>query len=153
MKNSFDTFAKSAENLSKNPLGIIGLFLVLVYGIAGLVVTTTQELGNARVYLIWFLILFPPMILLVFYNLVTKHYNKLYSPSDYKDEGNFMKAIDKLTNSIENDLHDEEVDNSEREATVNTLRLIEELQNQVKELVSEVNDIRHNGAEDIKESS
>lgn len=101
MQQSFNSFTKSSEKLSRTPLGIVGLFIVLVYGIAGLTLITTPDLGDEKIYLVWFLILFPILILGVFYRLVTKHYNKLYAPSDYKDEGNFMKSIDKDTNTKE----------------------------------------------------
>ena len=36
-------FAKAARRLAKNPLGIIALFIVLVYGIAGLVLGYSAE--------------------------------------------------------------------------------------------------------------
>lgn len=86
-------FASSAKELSRNPLGIIGLFLVLVYGFAGIVTASKVLEKDQRQILIYFLVLFPMVVLFVFYKLVTEHYNKLYSPSDYADEENFMKAI------------------------------------------------------------
>ncbi len=145
MNNALNTIAKSAENLSKNPLGIIGLFIVLVYGIAGLVLITTNELGNSKQYLVWFLILFPVLILWTFYNLVTKHYSKLYAPSDYQDESNFMKAIDMDTGSVEiNDTKTINKDFIEIQESLNTLNLIEEQQNRIEEITLELSKMRNN---------
>ena len=88
--NDIGKFAKSAKGLSKNPLGIIALFIVLVYGIALLVIavliTASNTLTNVeRLPLIWFIVGFPIIILIVFTLLVIYHHNKLYAPSDYKD--------------------------------------------------------------------
>ena len=92
MKN----FAESAKALAKNPLGIIALFLVLVYGIAALTFglsaasLSTQE----RWIILLFVVLFPCFVLFAFYRLVTKHHNKLYAPADWRDESHFLKAMD-----------------------------------------------------------
>jgi hypothetical protein len=85
---SISDFGKTAQALSKNPLGIIALFIVLLYGIAGLVLTTTTSSLNAgeRQPLIWFL-----AILLVFAWLVSQHHTKLYAPSDYKSDDTFIQ--------------------------------------------------------------
>lgn len=150
MNNALNTFAKSAENLSKNPLGIIGLFIVLVYGIAGMVLITSSELGDSKDYLVWFLIGFPILILWTFYNLVTKHYSKLYAPSDYQDESNFMKAIDIDTGSIEtNEPKIISKDVNEVQESLNTLNLIEELQNQMKELTIDLSVKRNNKSQNV----
>ena len=87
-------FGKISKNLARNPLGIISLFLVLVYGIAGLV-TTNSTLDSTQQYiLIIFLVVFPFAVLFVFYKLVTNHHNKLYAPNDFTNEENFMKALE-----------------------------------------------------------
>ncbi|OQA31214.1 MAG: hypothetical protein BWY57_02452 [Betaproteobacteria bacterium ADurb.Bin341] len=85
-------FTDSAKSLTKNPLGIIGLFIVLVYGFACLVLAKSGEYlnPNERQPLVWFLVLFPICILVAFYRLVTKHHKKLYAPSDYRDEKLFV---------------------------------------------------------------
>jgi len=88
-------FSDSAKDLSKNPLGIIALFIVLVYGFACLLFGfSAKELTpNERLPLIWFTSLFPVLVLGVFAWLVAKHYNKLYAPRDYRDDDSFLKAI------------------------------------------------------------
>jgi hypothetical protein len=88
-------FAESARTLTKNPLGIIGLFIVLVYGFACLALglSASQLDPSERSCLIWFIVLFPILILGVFYRLVTAHHKKLYAPSDYKDERLFLEPL------------------------------------------------------------
>jgi CheY-like chemotaxis protein len=85
-------FSDTAKSLARNPLGIIALFIVLVYGLAALVTafagtfTTTERLP-----LIYFLVSFPVLVLIVFSWLVSKHSGKLFAPSDFKDEDNYVK--------------------------------------------------------------
>lgn len=67
--------------------------------------------GEERLPLIWFIILFPILVLLVFSYLVIKHHSKLYGPGDYKDETNFVisyagtngvsRDLDRVYNTIE----------------------------------------------------
>jgi CheY-like chemotaxis protein len=86
------SFSESAKSLARNPLGIIALFLVLVYGFASLVTAFTGPFTSAeRLPLIYFLILFPVLVLVVFAWLVSKHSGQLYAPSDFKDEENYVK--------------------------------------------------------------
>jgi len=91
--SGFKEFFESSIRLAKNPLGIIALFQVLIYGIAGYV---TANIGSTYVDIlkpmIWFLVLFPIAVLIVFAYLVIFHHRKLYAPSDFTDEANFMKS-------------------------------------------------------------
>jgi CheY-like chemotaxis protein len=73
-------------------LGIIALFLVLVYGLASLVTMNAGAFTpTERCPLIWFLVIFPVIVLFVFAWLVSCHSGKLFSPSDFKDEENYVK--------------------------------------------------------------
>ncbi len=94
MSSDINSFGKVAHRLSRNPLGIIALFLVLVYSVAALVTTTSSLDHNSRTLFVYFLIIFPFLVLLTFYLLVTRHHDKLYSPSDFSNETNFMKALE-----------------------------------------------------------
>ncbi|TMU85859.1 hypothetical protein FGG79_11725 [Bacillus sp. BHET2] len=82
-----------------NPLGIIGLFLVLVDGIAAVVIIKSQLNYSLNLILVLFIVLFPIVVLAIFFRLVTNHHNKLYAPSDYKDENNFIRSFDNRTQS------------------------------------------------------
>lgn len=86
-------FSNSAAGFSRNPLGIIALFIVLVYGFASLTLTLGGNLTSyERVPIVYFLVIFPVLVLFVFTWLVSKHSGKLFAPADFKDEGNFLKA-------------------------------------------------------------
>lgn len=95
MASPLDEFGKTAQRLSRNPLGIISLFIVLVYGIAGLVLgISSQHLEpSERLPLIWFLVLFPVVVLGAFYLLVTRHHAKLYAPHDFPEAEGFFRAM------------------------------------------------------------
>lgn len=86
------SFGNTAKGLARNPLGIIALFIVLVYGVAALTAGFASSLTvNERLPLIWFLVIFPILVLIVFAWLVSQHYWKLIFPSDFKDEENFIR--------------------------------------------------------------
>ena len=83
--------------LTKNPLGIIALFVSLIYGFACLVLSTSisnLKGQEERLPLIWFIIFFPIIILIGFLFLVIKHHSKLYSPSDYGNAESFLKTVE-----------------------------------------------------------
>ncbi len=91
MANNIKGFSESAKGFTKSPLGIIALFIVLVYGFASLVVSLGKNLDNNVAPLIYFLVIFPVIVFFGFLWLVVKHSKKLYGPSDFKDEDNFVK--------------------------------------------------------------
>ena len=94
MNDQTKTFGETATSLARNPLGIIALFIVLVYGFASLVTAFAGSFTSAeRLPLIYFMILFPILVLGVFAWLVSKHSGNLYAPSDFKNEKNFLKTI------------------------------------------------------------
>lgn len=82
---------------AKNPIGVIGLFLVLVEAIAAFVIVQSSLPEKLNSILVLFIVFFPCIVLFVFYLLVTKHHEKLYSPSDYKDEKNFVNTYNSST--------------------------------------------------------
>jgi len=105
-------FLDKAKGYAKNPLGIIALFISLIYGFACLVLSTSINnfTGPAeRLPLIWFVILFPVLILIGFIYLVIFHHGKLYAPSDFKDEENFINVYmgnKEVSNDLNNiDIH------------------------------------------------
>ena len=85
----------SVNKLSKNPLGILALLIVLVYGIAGIVASSNVFSNDDLTVLVWFLVLFPVIVLVALIYLVRSHHDKLYAPSDFTDEGNFVNLINK----------------------------------------------------------
>ena len=85
-------FQNQQKGITKSPLGIIALFIVLVYGFASLVVAFGNNLTDHVAPLIYFMVCFPVIVFGGFLWLVSKHHNKLYGPSDFKDEENFLKT-------------------------------------------------------------
>jgi hypothetical protein len=112
MNQDLKTFGDVATGFARNPLGIIPLFIVLIYGFASLVTTFASGLApGERMPLIYFLIGFPILVLAAFTWLVSKHSIKLFAPSDFKNEDNYVRvqqiAITATTKrQIETDLKD-----------------------------------------------
>lgn len=84
-------FIDGAKGLARNPLGIIALFVAFVYGFAALLLGAASAHLHAeeRAPLVWFVVLFPLVVLGVFYRLVTKYHVNLYSPQDFRDDETF----------------------------------------------------------------
>ena len=86
---------KQVVAFMRNPLGIIALFLTVIYGFAGYVISN----GFSNLYgcwerlpLIYFIVFFPLIVLGVFTYLVVKHNKKLYSPKDFDNQDGFLEA-------------------------------------------------------------
>jgi len=87
-------FGNTAKGLAKNPLGILALFIVLVYSIsAALVFSKTTLTPHERMPIICFLIAFPVLVLAVFIYLVVKHHEKLFAPSDFRSDEAYMQTL------------------------------------------------------------
>lgn len=85
-------FGETAKGLARNPIGIIALFIVLVYGFASLVTAFAGSFTPAeRIPMVYFLIFFPVMVLGVFTWLVSRHSGKLFAPGDFKNEDNYVR--------------------------------------------------------------
>ena len=92
MNDPVRSFGEIANRLARNPLGIIALFILLIYGFATATTIYGDNLTTSeRLPLTWFLVLFPVLVLLLFVHLVIHHSDKLYGPGDFRDETNFMK--------------------------------------------------------------
>jgi hypothetical protein len=92
MSDSHIGIVDAAKGLARNPLGIIALFIVLVYGFASLVTAFASSFTHEeRLPLVYFLVSFPVLVLGVFAWLVSNHSGKLFSPADFKDEENYVK--------------------------------------------------------------
>lgn len=88
-------FLKGAKDFARNPLGIVALFISLIYGFASLLLGSSADKLESieRWPLLIFIVVFPFAVLYVFYKLVTKHHGKLYSPGDYKNDDSFLKTL------------------------------------------------------------
>lgn len=106
-----EEFIEGVKTLARNPLGIIALFITLIYGLACLVLKEATLDSELQLILIWFLVLFPILVLGVFVYLVVWHYPKLYAPSDYKNENNFFKATlpEKIDEQLDHEIENDEI--------------------------------------------
>lgn len=92
MSDPIRSFGNVATGLARNPLGIIALFIVLVYGFASLVTAFGQNFtAGEKVPLIYFMVFFPVLVLAVFAWLVSRHSSDLFGPDDFKDQADYVK--------------------------------------------------------------
>jgi CheY-like chemotaxis protein len=90
-------FNRTAIALSRNPLGIIALFIVLVYAFAALTISIPNQIdGTDRSIIVLFLALFPPVVLVAFVYLVAKYPRHLYGPGDFNDPNDWIGMIQKI---------------------------------------------------------
>ena len=96
MSDTIGSFGKIAAILSRGLLGIIALFIVLVYGLASLLILSGGDFTpTERLPLVYFLVFFPILLLGVFVWLVSKHGDKLVDPHQFKDEPLFTELINR----------------------------------------------------------
>jgi hypothetical protein len=79
----------------RNPLSTIALFAGLSE-ISGTVVLPFINTAGQSQFL-WFLMLFPTFLVLLFFLTLWFRHGVLYAPSDYRDEGNFLKSFDRAS--------------------------------------------------------
>ena len=88
-----DDFGNTAQKLSRNPLGIIALFIALIYGVACLTFSFSKSIpANMIAWVIGFIIGYPFIVLVTFVYLVTKHHTKLYAPRDFQRPEDFIEC-------------------------------------------------------------
>jgi CheY-like chemotaxis protein len=98
MNDSISSFGEKAQELSKTPLGILGLFILLVYAVAATAAGFSPQLpAEGRMILIYFIVFFPLIVLFVFSWLLTKHFYKIIYRPGLIDEENYVTMISSLT--------------------------------------------------------
>lgn len=75
----------------KNPLTIIAIFAAIAE-ISGTMVLPFIEKSNQSIY-VWFLMIFPILLILLFFLTLNFNHKVLYAPSDYKNEDNFLQSL------------------------------------------------------------
>lgn len=76
-----------------NPLTIIALFAGLAE-ISGTIVLPLLSTETQEIY-VWFLMVFPLTLILLFFFTLNKNHKVLYAPSDYENDESFLKVLDK----------------------------------------------------------
>lgn len=96
-------------NIIKNPLTIIAIFAGIVE-VGSNVVLPFLTAENQSTY-IWFLMLFPFVLVLIFFYILYNKHEVLYAPSDYNDESNFKDILNNTRKStpkeVDNKIKDE----------------------------------------------
>ena len=93
LSTSITSFGQTAVRLAHNPLGIVALFIVLVYALAALVAGFGNFAPGDRRIFVWFLVLFPVAVLGSFLWLVARHSTKLYAPRDFADAETYLRVL------------------------------------------------------------
>jgi hypothetical protein len=134
------TFSSAAKGLARNPLGIIALFIVLIYGFAALTLGFNSFLQPAeRLPLVWFLVIFPLIVLFTFAWLVSKHHEKLYAPGDFKTDDGFAEGVRAKVRHVE-DVHaqQDQLKSKVRETLISTISKIDKLNQDINSVVEKV---------------
>lgn len=79
----------------KNPLTVIAMFAAIAE-VSGAIVLPFIAPENQATY-IWFLMLFPVLLVLIFFATLNFNHKALYAPSDWKDESNFFRKFSQAT--------------------------------------------------------
>lgn len=125
-------FSESAKGFTKSPLGIIALFIVLVYALAAMAATFSENLQEHTELLIYFLIGFPIIVFIGFLWLVTKHHDKIYGPSDFKNEENFIRMKSSTIASLAAASTKQDIENEDKMRTQEDISSIVDLVYSIK---------------------
>lgn len=88
------TIARTATVLSRNPLGLLALCLVIGEAIAAMFLLHPAGLaGIERLLLCGFIVGYPPCVVVAIYRLISRHHTKLYAPADFRDERCFLEVL------------------------------------------------------------
>jgi hypothetical protein len=85
------SFGEIARVLSRSPLGIIGLFVVLVYGLS--IVAFTSLTSGERASMIYFIMAFPILVFIIFTWLVRTRPANLFAPADYINQDMYERLV------------------------------------------------------------
>jgi hypothetical protein len=70
----------AAAALVRNPLSVIAMFVLLVEAIATITLVQVRSIGDIATPLVWFVVLFPTLIALLFFSTLWWRHQFLYSP-------------------------------------------------------------------------
>lgn len=126
---------ESAKALAKNPLGIIALFIVLVYAVASFVISNAKTEFYANPYhpAVLFLAIFPLSVLIVFAFLVAKFHRNLYAPQDFKEERLFFDVL-KIPPAL--DSGNEDIATSDTSGIATDSKVVSSIEKSYSELIS-----------------
>jgi hypothetical protein len=89
-------FFSTASAMSRSPLGFLGLCLVLVYAVAGIAFAAAKLDAYLQEILVWFIVLYPVLVLFTFVVLITKYRDQMIWPTDFQNSADFIKFMQQL---------------------------------------------------------
>ncbi len=75
-----------------NPLTLIAVFAGLSEAVSAAALPFIDESGAARLILVWFVVLFPSGLVLLFFVTLWASPQKLYGPGDFQSDGGYLAA-------------------------------------------------------------
>jgi len=121
------------KNKIQNPLTIIAIFAGIAE-VAGTAVLLGLPIELQRIF-VWFVMLFPVILVILFYLILIFKTNVLYAPGDFNDERNYMelqrsKTLNAATHIIEeikgdNDSKQSDIASAKKEVSVSIDKLDE----------------------------
>jgi hypothetical protein len=75
----------------KNPLTVVGIFAGIVE-VSGTIVVPFILPANQAIYM-WFLMIFPSLLVAIFFLTLNFNHTVLYAPSDFRDDQAFLDAL------------------------------------------------------------
>lgn len=131
-------------NKVSNPLTIVAIFAALAE-VAGTVSISLLPLNIQNTF-IWFMMLFPTLLIIFFFLTLNFNHTVLYSPSDYSDESNFLKTFKSEMQIIDqNSKIVRQINDIKQELTTITANVNEEQVEQVKSsLLEKVTNVSSN---------
>ncbi|MDT8979999.1 hypothetical protein RQP50_27595 [Paenibacillus sp. chi10] len=122
------------NNKSKvqNPLTIIAIFAGIAE-IAGTTVLIGLPIEIQRTF-VWFVMLFPFVLIVLFFLVLLFKHGVLYAPSDFTDESNFIGILKNRSNKINNELTEATSEIVEAKKLIDAL---EEAKKQLEESTAE----------------
>ncbi len=79
------------KNFISNPLSIIGIFCGLAE-LAGATILPMLEISLQKIF-VWYVIGFPVLLVVLFFTTLNFNRQALYAPSDFKNQGDFLKLF------------------------------------------------------------
>ena len=86
--------------LAKNPLGIISLFVFFIEAIATVSLNIAVDTDFAG-HIVWFIILFPTLIVFLFFGTLWVKRESLYAPMDYSDPQAFQTLLKPVEHKVD----------------------------------------------------
>ena len=86
----------AAAAVVRNPLSVIAMFVLLVEAIATVTLIQVRAEAAIAVPLVWFIVLFPTLIALLFFGTLWWGHQFLYSPMEYRSDESFLTAMHRL---------------------------------------------------------